>query len=120
MKPILITDPFTGLDFEAIEFADGSILARNALTNQEIKLTYNPMCNRLMVGKEHFAHIETLTLAQAARFSNVSVQRISKLCADGTLEAHELPNGSKVVLLDDLVRYNANKKNGRPRKETTC
>ena len=117
MKPILITDPFTGLDFEAIELADDSILARNALTNQEIKLTYNPACNRFMVGKEHFTHIETLTLTQAAKFSNVSIQRISKLCADGVLQAHELPNGSKVILLDDLKRYNANKKNGRPRKE---
>lgn len=120
MKPVLITDPFTGLDFEAVELADGSILARNALTNEEIKLTYNIQCKRYLLDKSALNHIETVTLAQAAKFSNVSIQRISKLCADGVLQAHELPNGSKVILLDDLKRYNANKKNGRPRKEGQC
>lgn len=117
MKQVTITCPFTGVDFEATEFADGSIVARNPLTNQEIRLSYNPMPHAFMLPKNALQHVETVSIVEAANLSNVSVQRISKLCADGVLQARILPDGSKVILLDELTSYNESKKNGRPRKD---
>lgn len=118
MKKKHLTDPFTGIEFECVEFADGSIVAINPLTNEEIRMNWNCSCSRFMLPKSVFKRVRTVNITEAAHISNVSVQRISKACKDGLLPIHELPNGDAVILYDDLTRYNENKRPaGRPRKE---
>lgn len=119
MKRIILTDPFSGIDFEAYEFDDKSMIAIHPLTKETIRVFYDREKRSFMVPVEAFEHIETMTMQQASDYMNVSVQRVSNACKSGKLPLKELPNGSKVIVKDDLVKYNETKKAGRPRKDET-
>ena len=117
MKEIILTDPFTGINFKASQYSDNSIVAIHPLTGETIKMQYDFLTRRFMLPIEVFEHIDTLTYTEAADETNVSVQRISAACKSGKLKMHKLPSGAKMILRDDLTRYANEKKNGRPRKD---
>lgn len=120
MKRITLTCPFTGVTFEAAETADGNILAYNPLTGEEIRMNYNSSNNRYYMRPSSWHEIETHTLKDAAELLNVSIQRVSTMVKNGTIPAHVLPNGDKVILQTDIDLYNENKTYGRPRKDAQC
>ena len=117
MKKIILTDPFTGIDFEAYTFDDESILAIHPLTGETIIASYDAATKRFMLPVEALEHIDTVTLKEAAEFMNVSVQSVSHTCSRGKLPVKVLPNGTKVIVKKDLQHYNDTKRIGRPRKE---
>lgn len=116
MKKIILTDPFTGIDFDAWVFDDESIIAIHPLTGQTIKANYDEHTKRFMLPVEVFEHIDTCTMQDAADFMNVSIQCVSNACKSGKLPVKELPNGSKMIVKQDLINYNDNKRAGRPKK----
>ena len=85
MKKIILTDPFTGTDFDALVFDDDSIIAIHPLTGETIRATYDEEKKRFMIPVEAFDHIETVSMKDAANYMNVSVQVVSKACKMGTL-----------------------------------
>lgn len=116
MKEITLTCPFTGLEFNALEYADGKIVTRHAITGDEVHMNWNSSCNRYYIGKEAFKHIETVSMMQAAEILDVSRQRISKIAADGIIQPHDI-NNNTVFALTDVLEYKRVRKVGAPFKE---
>ena len=117
MKNIILTDPFTGIDFNAWSFDDESIIAIHPLTGETIKASYDQAQKHFMIPIEAFEHIDTVTMKDAADYMNVSIQVVSNACKTGKLPVKHLPSGSKMIVKHDLIRYNETKKIGRPRKD---
>lgn len=117
MKKIILTDPFTGIDFDAWIFDDDSIIAIHPLTGETIRATYDQDKKRFMLPVEAFDHIETISMKDAADYMNVSVQVVSNACKTGKLPVKHLPSGSKMIVKQDLIHYNETKRIGRPRKD---
>ena len=98
MKKKILTCPLTGVDFIALETADGNLIATNPITHEEVRLNYNSSCNRYYINPEHFKRIELVTLTEAAEILNISLQRVSKIAID-------------------VLEYKRTRKVGPPRKE---
>lgn len=120
MKKLKLTDPFTGVAFDCIEDTDKSIVATHPLLHVPIKMRYDHETNCYYMPAMYFENIGTCTVKEAAEILDVTTQRVNALVKSGMLQAHELPNGSKVFLTDEVKRYNGSKRVGRPRKETRC
>lgn len=120
MKKQVFTDPFTGIEFDAVEFADGSIVATNPITGDQFKMTYNPSCKRYQLPKQAFNHVETVSIKDAAELSGVSIQAIMNAIERGKIQARRIANGQTVIVKRELDAYNKVKKIGRPAKDMTC
>lgn len=117
MKEIILTDPFSGIDFQAVQESDYTIIAIHPLTGEAIRMQYDSNTACFMLPAHAFDMVETLTFADAAREMNVSRARISDAVKRGRLPFKRLPNGSKMILKRDLQTYNETKAVGRPKKE---
>ena len=118
MKRVTLTCPFTGISFEATETADGDIIAYSPLTGEEIVMKFNTGIRHYYMRPGKWRHIETCSIKEMAEMLNITIQRAYTMTKTGVIAAHELPNGDKVVLRDDIERYNENRKCGRPRKRS--
>lgn len=116
MKEKKFTCPFTGAEFTALECADGKVIARHALTGEEIHMNWNSTISRYNIAKQAFKHIETVSFKQAAEILDVTRQRISAIAANGTIRTHTV-NGAQVMLLADVLEYKRTRKAGAPFKE---
>lgn len=116
MKEIILTCPFTGVEFKAIEYLDGKIVCRHAITGEEIHMNWNSSINRYNIVKGAFKHINTVTMSEAAEILGVSRQRISKIAAEQTIMPHTIA-GNTVFILDDILGYKEKRKVGAPCKE---
>ena len=115
MQKVTLTCPFTGATFEALEYADGKISFRHALTGEELHMNWNATINRYNIAKNAFKHIAIATFQDAAKILDVSRQRITQLAKDGVIEVHDVC-GKSVFLLDDVLKYKETRKVGAPRK----
>ena len=113
---IILTDPFTGMDFTAYRVDNYTLLAIHPLTGEKIRLHYNAEKNTYMIPAHSISHIETLTYSQASRELETSLQRVSAACKSGKIPCKILPNGSKMILKKDIEQYAKTRKVGRPRK----
>lgn len=117
MQEIILTDPFTGIDFKALRYDDKTIVAIHPLTGESITLPYDRKCKAFMLPAYAFDRIETLSFVQAAKQLETSVQRVSQACKNGKIPFKKLPNGSKMIIKNDLENYASTRKVGRPKKE---
>jgi len=115
MKKVMLTCPFTGVDFEALETADGNLIVKHALTGEDVRVNWNGSNNRYYMQKNPFKHIETVTPAEAAEMLEVSKQRISQIVQKQTIPVH-MVNGTPVFLKSDVVAYAQTRKVGAPFK----
>ena len=115
MKRILLTCPFTGVTFEALQTADNNIIGRNPITGNEIRMNFNSSCNRYYIYPDAFKKIETLTLSEAADVLEISVQRISKMVNDGVIPSFEI-DGKKKTTLESVLEYKKTRKVGAPKR----
>ena len=46
MKKITLTCPFTGVEFDALENADGSLIVQHPLTGEHMRVGFNEPSNR--------------------------------------------------------------------------
>ena len=109
MQKVMITCPFTGLEFEAIEFADGSIIATNKITGEDMRIGLNPSCNRYMIDKRYIRHVPMVTMEECAEFLEVSKPRISKLVKDGRLQTVK-PSAALYITRDSMLDYKRHQK----------
>lgn len=116
MKKKILTCPLTGIDFTALETADGNLIATNPITHEEVRLNYNSSCNRYYINPEHFKRIELVTLTEAAEILDVSLQRVSKIAADGIISTCVI-GSSKYMVKADVLEYKRTRKVGPPTKE---
>lgn len=116
MKKIILTCPFTGVEFEALEYADRSLLITHPLTGEQVKINWNASVKRFNVPANLFKHIETLTQTETAKVLGVSRQRVSAIAQTGVIQPHEV-NGAIMFLKSDVLKYAETRKPGAPCKE---
>lgn len=116
MREIILTCPFTGVEFSALEYADGTLIVKHPLTGTLNRINWNGTIERYNIPRFLFKHISTVTLTEAAEILVVSRQRISQIAKDGVIPAKSV-NGSTVFLLDDVLKYKETRKVGAPCKE---
>ena len=115
MRRILLTCPFTGVTFEALQTADNNIIARNPITGDEVRMNYNSSCNRYYICPDAFKQVETLTLSEAAEILDVSIQRLSTMATNGVIKTFEI-DGKKKTTLETVLKYKETRKVGAPKK----
>lgn len=116
MKKVILTCPFTGVDFEALENADGSLVVKHPITGAMNRVNWNPSIERYNIGRQLFKHLDTVSLSEAMEILDVSRQRVSQIAHNGVIPAHEV-NGSLVFLRSDVLHYKETRKVGAPRKD---
>lgn len=115
MQKVTLTCPFTGATFEALEYADGKISFRHALTGEEIHMNWNGTINRYNIVKSAFKYYPIVEFKDAAKILKVTPQRITQLARDEIIPVHDV-NSKSVFLLDDVLKYKETRKVGAPRK----
>lgn len=113
MPNVKLTCPFTGVSFEAIENADGSLIIRNPLSGAYMRVFNND--GFLNVPLEHFEYRPTMNCIEAAEYLGVTKTRIYAIAKNNIVCSHEV-NGKTVFLEDDIIEYAKNRTVGRPRK----
>ena len=108
MKEILMTCPFTGLDFSALVSEDGNITFQNPLTNEITTIRDIPLAL--------FAHMKTYNRKQVQEVLGVSKQRVSQIIEAGIIPVHYVA-GNPVFLAVEVEHYRDTRKVGRPEKE---
>ena len=116
MEKVLITCPFTGLEFEAIKYADGRLVTTNLLTGEDMHITYNSSCNRYMIDPKEFRHTPLVTMAECAEYLDVSKPMITKLAKAGTLQAVR-PGASVYITKDSMLEYACKRKHTERSKD---
>ena len=106
MERIVITCPFTGVPFEAIQYADGRIIATNALTGEDMQITYNPSIKRYMLDSAFFHGEKMLTMEECAELLGVSKARVSVLAKQDRLKAVK-PSAQMYISLNSALEYKA-------------
>lgn len=117
MEKITLTCPLTGNDFTALRMANGSVIATNPITRKEVRMIYDAETNTYSINADDVRYIPLCTYADAVKILGISIQRISKLCKDGTLVAYRLTNNQKRIDKDSVLNYKKNRKVGAPKKE---
>lgn len=116
MKQVMLTCPFTGVEFSALEYADGSLLITHPLTGEQVKINWNGTVSRFNVPKNLFKHYGTVTMSEAAEMLGVSRQRITAIAKNGTIPP-KLMNGSIIFLVSDVLDYKGTRKVGAPSRK---
>ena len=115
MKTILLTCPFTGVEFEAMQDENGNLHVINPLTGNIFYVLTANSCNDFIIDKRLFTHVETVTISETSDILGVSRQRVGAIAANKTIPPHTV-KGQTVFLLSDVLEYKKNKKPGAPRK----
>lgn len=118
MKEIKLTCPFTGLEFTALESADGKLIVKHALTGEDITVNWNCSCKRYNIPKAYLRHIETVTQKEAMEILGVSHQRISQIAKEQLIPTRVI-NGKTIFIADDVYQYRDTRKVGAPKKVKT-
>lgn len=116
MKEIILTCPFTGCEFKALEDSDKNIYFNHPLTGEALRMNYNYTIKRYNLPKSYFDRMEVVTFAQAAEILGVSRQRISTIASTNVIRPVML-NGQQCFILSDVLDYKETRKVGAPRKE---
>lgn len=106
MERIVIACPFTGVPFEAIQYADGRIIATNALTGEDMQITYNSSIKRYMLDSTFFHGEKMLTMEECAELLGVSKARVSVLAKQDRLKAVK-PSAQMYISLNSALEYKA-------------
>lgn len=114
MKTVQMTCPFTGSEFTALEFEDGTLSAKNVITGETVKI--RKAFGNYVIPENAFEYTKTVTFKQAALILDVSKQRISQLVRNGTIPIVYVEGGA-AFKLSDVIEYKETRKVGRPRKD---
>ena len=113
MKELILTCPFTGVEFNATESTDGDLFVMHPLTGEQIKISFNNSIKRYNIPSKAFRHIATVTPAELIEILDVSRQRVSQIVQNETIPVHHV-NDSPVFLLSDVLEYKRTRKAGAP------
>lgn len=104
MEKVMITCPFTGLEFVALKYADGRIVTSNKITGEEIQLTYDPSIEKYMLSGSLLKHVPLLTIEECANELGVSKPRVSVLIKKNRLQTVR-PGAVVYITKDSMLDY---------------
>lgn len=110
------TCPFTGVNFDTLESAEGNIIAHHPITGETMRLAFNHELNSYLLPREYMKFTETVSSTEAADILQVSRARISKIVADNVIP-HFIVNGKAMFCKSDIMEYAETRTVGRPAKE---
>lgn len=113
MNKIILTCPFTGVEFDAGKFNDGKIICVNPLTNQVFEFDYDVRKHTFTINAELFNRIRTCTQSQAMEILGITRQRVNAIVKNQTIPVHRV-NDRDVFLLSDVLEYKQTRKAGKP------
>ena len=115
MKEIILTCPFTGVEFKATIDVDRNLYVKHPITGDVHKINYNRSIKRYNVPEQLFKHVETVTFSEAAQMLEVTRQRISAIASTGVIETFTV-NGQSVFKREDVVKYKETRSPGAPKR----
>lgn len=95
MKRLLLTCPFTGLEFEALQVVDNTYAATNPITGKVINFVQSK--DGIIIAPDEFAHRELISIDDAADILQVSKARVCELAKDGIIKSLKI---RKTTLID--------------------
>lgn len=104
MEKVMITCPFTGLEFEALKYADDRLVTSNKITGEEIQITYNPSIKKYMLDARQLKHIPLVTMEECAETLGVSKPRVSVLVRKGKLQTVR-PSAALYITKESMLDY---------------
>lgn len=115
MKKITLTCPFTGLPFDALKSADGSLIVQNPITGENMRIGYNMPSKRYLIDERLFSKVDIINSVEAAEILGVTRARISKIVKDEVIPHFNI--GDKYMFLrDDVLMYAESRSVGRPKE----
>lgn len=115
MQEIILTCPFTGVEFTALTDVCGNLYFNHPLTGEACRVNYNVSIKKYNLPKEYLKRVETVTFSEAAEILEVTRQRIYAIAQANTIKPRTV-NGQTVFLLDEVLDYKRSRKVGAPRK----
>lgn len=116
MREILLTCPFTGVQFSATIDVNNNLYVTHPITGEVNKINYNSSIKKYNLPARLLERVETVTLSEAAEILDVSRQRVNAIAKTGVIQPRTV-NGQTVFTLDDVVEYKESRKPGAPRKD---
>lgn len=113
MQELILTCPFTGVEFTALKSTDGDLLVIHPLTGKQIKIDYDSSTNRYSMPAETFAHIPIAAPYDLIDMLQVTRQRVTQIVQNEVIPVHHV-NNLPVFLLSDVLEYKKNRKVGAP------
>lgn len=113
MQELILTSPFTGVEFTALKSADGDLLVIHPLTGEQIKIDYYSSANRYSMPADAFAHIQVASPYDLIDLLQVTRQRVTQIVQNEVIPVHHV-NNLPVFLLSDVLEYKKNRKVGAP------
>ena len=110
---MILTCPFTGVEFTALKSVDGDLLVIHPLTGEQIKIDYDKSTNRYIMPAEAFAHIPTASPYDLIDMLQVTRQRVTQIVQNEVIPVHHV-NNLPVFLVSDVLEYKKNRKVGAP------
>lgn len=119
MQELILTCPFTGVEFTALKSADGDLLVIHPLTGEQIKIDYYSSANRYAMPAEVFENIPIATPYDLIDMLQVTRQRVTQIVQNEVIPVHYV-NNQPVFLLSDVLEYKKNRKVGAPYGNTNA
>ena len=116
MKELLLTCPFTGVPFKAIQSSDDMVYFIHPLIGEQLTGIYDARTNTIAVSMKNFEYMETVSPKEAQEILNVTKQRISQIVASSIIPV-KIVAGLPRFLRDDVLRYKETRCVGAPKKE---
>ena len=116
---MILTCPFTGVEFTALKSADGDLLVIHPLTGEQIKIDYYSSANRYAMPSEAFDNIPIATPYDLIDMLQVTRQRVTQIVQNEVIPVHYV-NNQPVFLLSDVLEYKKNRKVGAPYGNTNA
>ena len=119
MQELILTCPFTGVEFTALKSADGDLLVIHPLTGEQIKIDYYSSANRYAMPAEAFENIPIATPYDLIDMLQVTRQRVTQIVQNEVIPVHYV-NNQPIFLLSDVLEYKKNRKVGAPYGNTNA
>lgn len=105
MKKLKKSDPFTGVELDAIEMTNGDLVLDTPFyKNLSTRLTYNTEKDVYEIPKNAFNYVELITLRQAAELLGVYKMYVSRLCKNRKLDFIKV-NDKMLISKQSVLNY---------------
>lgn len=115
MKPVKLTSPTTGMEFEGIITGDGNVIFQNPIDGSMRELVYDAEHDTYTLNARLFEYVEVIEARYAHHVLEVSRARIDTIIKERVIP-YFVVHDHKFFARKDLDHYAKHRKVGRPSK----